>query len=263
MNLIEEYFKRDLTETEEQELAVWLESHPEDSVRFAQMMKSFYEQTGLPEPAWPHSPDPTQVSAPLVKWLIPLVLLFMAFGVYLCRSKITALFQPSSAPVIETAPAPSIEVPVQKQNPIQEEVPVPTSIPEETPVKKPLPVPTPFPNNPKPVAILPLLPIPPLAPLPTARPTEPVSTGRIYERLSVMVNLPQGGLATVRVVDSQDNDIRLLYAGILPAGQQTFTWDGKTAQGALAPPGHYFVEIKSGADVLRQEIHLQQDSSAH
>jgi flagellar basal-body rod modification protein FlgD len=77
----------------------------------------------------------------------------------------------------------------------------------------------------------------------------------------VVVNLPQGGLATVRVIDSQNNEIRTLYAGILPAGTQTFTWDGKTTEGLVAPPGHYFVEIKSGTDVMRQELHLEQATS--
>ncbi len=279
MNLVSEYFKRDLTEAEEGQLAEWLESHPEDSARFAQEMKRLYQETGLPEPLWPQGSTPSGRLMSAFKWFLPLALLLLAFGVYRERSKIISLLQPSVVPVFETTPPSTVEKPIVEQDQVSMDNSSPdlnsekTGIKTEENAKTIRPATVPVPVTAKPTVALPLLPLPPLVPPQTAQPVAPLAVlpaaqsaaalpGREYQRLSVVINLPQGGLATVRVVDSQNNEVEILYAGILPAGMQTFTWDGKTAQGIVAPPGHYFVEIKSGEDVMRQEIHLEKDPSS-
>jgi hypothetical protein len=56
MDLIEEYFKRDLTEKESAELAVLLASSLEVAELFAKTMKTHYVALGLPQPAWKPKP---------------------------------------------------------------------------------------------------------------------------------------------------------------------------------------------------------------
>jgi hypothetical protein len=251
--LVDEYFKRDLTESEEQQLAEWLDSHPEDSALFARRMKDLYEKSGLPEPIWPHSPVPVSDSMSVFKWLAPLVLFLLAFGFYEWRSKMGPLSPPLIAPSLRTVPLESQETPVKKY-PISKKNSYLHPEPAVVVALTPLSAATPGSMPPRPAAVLfnstPLPASTPIAAVPAA------SSGRQYEQLSVVVDLPQGGLATVRVIDGLDNEVGILYAGILPAGRKTFTWDGKTEQGVVATPGRYFVEIKSGKDVMRQEIRL-------
>lgn len=52
-NLVEEFFKRDLTEAEAQELEGLLEKSPEDSLRFGQNLEQQYLSLGLTVPAIP------------------------------------------------------------------------------------------------------------------------------------------------------------------------------------------------------------------
>jgi flagellar hook assembly protein FlgD len=37
-----------------------------------------------------------------------------------------------------------------------------------------------------------------------------------------------------------------LYEGVLPQGEHTVTWDGKTENGAELPSGIYFYRFKAG-----------------
>jgi flagellar hook assembly protein FlgD len=99
----------------------------------------------------------------------------------------------------------------------------------------------------------------PKAPKKTLKKNISGTRGKYYQQLSVVVDNPRDGLVTVRVLDGQGREIRMLFAGILPAGRRTFAWDGKTGQKSPAPPGRYNVEIKSGSDVMRREIQLEPD----
>ena len=85
----------------------------------------------------------------------------------------------------------------------------------------------------------------------------PQLQGRVYQQLSVVVEPSQPGLATVRVFDKGNKEIRTLFAGIIPAGQKIFTWDGKTDNGTVAPAGTYFIEVKSGAKAMRKEVKVE------
>ncbi len=80
-----------------------------------------------------------------------------------------------------------------------------------------------------------------------------------YQQLSISVELPNSGLVTVRVFDSQSVEIKTLYAGVLPAGQKVFIWDGKKEDGALASPGTYFIQVQSGKNHMRREVHIEAD----
>jgi flagellar hook assembly protein FlgD len=87
-------------------------------------------------------------------------------------------------------------------------------------------------------------------------PSKVNQSNKIHEELSVVVSNPQEGLVTVKVADSQGNEIRVLYAGILPAGEHNFTWDGKGESGQVASPGVYDLVVTSGTKVLHQKVRL-------
>ena len=64
MNLIDEFFKRDLTESESQDLDQLLEHSPEEATRFAARMEKEYFSLGLPAPQMPKGMI-TQISSTL------------------------------------------------------------------------------------------------------------------------------------------------------------------------------------------------------
>jgi hypothetical protein len=80
--------------------------------------------------------------------------------------------------------------------------------------------------------------------------------GQKYDGLSIIVHQSSPGLVTVRILDPQADEIRLLFANLLDAGEWTFKWDGHQQDGQLAPAGAYEVEIQSGSTVLRKEIDI-------
>jgi hypothetical protein len=102
--------------------------------------------------------------------------------------------------------------------------------------------------------------------MPQARSNPLVSTGaspqgHVYQQLSVVVAQATPGLVTVKVKDNLNTEVRTLYAGILPEGNKTFTWDGKTDIGAVAPAGTYFIEVKSGLSLMKREVHIEGDGT--
>jgi hypothetical protein len=209
--LLDEYFKRDLTEAEEEQLAQGLSSSEEDAQRFIGLMESHYRSLGLPEPEWAEGPLPAFFPKSRFRSIwkglgVLLLLTIVGLGYFLYRSLSQTGELSSQAPL-----TPAIETPV----------------PEKA-------------NHAK----------------PKTAPTTKTSKGRIYEELSVVVDNPQPGLVTVKVKDSSGSEVNTLYAGILPSGQKTFTWDGKAGNGLVAHPGTYYLEVTSGAHILRKKIHL-------
>lgn len=242
--LLDEYFKRDLTEAEEQKLANWLASSPEESLRFAEKMGGFYKDLGLAEPSWSGGHLPAKKSLGLGKWILALALGAAAFLVYGKVHKMgTAV-----APVVEQPqPAQTQGIPVMVKNKRRSQPP-----PE---VSKPMPIPENHSSSLSPQQASQDPGLPALEPAIPVAPRAGTQEGE-SERLTVKVNQPRAGLVTVKVVDGKGDQVRALYAGILPAGSRSFTWDGKTDQGSLAKPGSYFLEFKSGTNVHRQELNL-------
>lgn len=64
--------------------------------------------------------------------------------------------------------------------------------------------------------------------------------------------LPAAGHARVTVVDAAGRLVATLANGPLPAGRHEFTWTGRGADGAPAPPGVYFARC-TGAGIARTE----------
>ena len=226
MDLVDEYFKRDLTPEEENRLAELLSSSPQAAQRMAEGMAGLYLSSGLPEPQWPGGTPPWGHSkGSLLKPLLPLGLLLLGVG-FLAFKWFTAVPMASIAPQPEAPPEevhravrPLVKPATPKKNPAQIIVPSPTD------------------NF--------LMP-------PDLRPQ-----GKVYQQLSVVVNPKTPGLVTVQVLDKSGSEIRALYAGIIPAGRRVFNWDGKREDGMLASPGVYVIEVRSGSEVMRQEVTVE------
>jgi hypothetical protein len=115
-------------------------------------------------------------------------------------------------------------------------------------------LPAPPRTGPRPSEVIgPKIPSHPTAPA-TVRPRSPIG---VHKELSISVENLRTGLVTVRVFDDQGREVRSLYAGILPAGQRTFSWDGKDGQGIAIAPGTYTLEVASGGRTYRKTVHIR------
>ncbi len=56
------------------------------------------------------------------------------------------------------------------------------------------------------------------------------------------VNMPQGGTATITIKNASGNIVHSLTRSLV-AGDQTYSWDGKTSTGGVAPDGEYTITI--------------------
>lgn len=230
MDWIEEYFKRDLDESEEQQLSQILSASAEEALRFDQRMAEHYKNLGLPEPPWPGKPLALPKGKPggrfkVLSLLIAALLLLLAF--YAWRAGGLKPFLSSSASN-GSLPLPTPKAATKKQKPTGA---VPTQAPAQSKPQK-------YPST----------------------SSQASAVGKIYEELSVKVELPQIGLVTVKVLDSSQKPIRVLFAGIVPAGQRTFTWDGRSDSGAISPAGVYTLQVQSGHSVIRRNVLLENAS---
>jgi hypothetical protein len=246
IDLVEEYFKRDLNATEEAQLAKLLAASPEAALKMSEGMAGLYRQGGQAEPSWPERPLPTgwwKGAGPWIKLsLFALLNLgLIALGVHL----LVALLQtrtevPAAAVTVEYAPLSE----VKPRHKTTRGALSPKALPAPTGNSASAPLPS-APSNP--------------LPAPQTAPALPI-IGRQFEQLSVVVDNPQEGLATVKVFDSGHNLVRRLFTGILPAGKQTFTWDGRTDQGGTAASGTYSLEVQTGDKVIRNEVHIKAET---
>jgi hypothetical protein len=279
--LVEEYFKRDLSEAEELQLSQALADSPQDAQEMARGMEALYRLAGHAEPVWTEKPLPFQAAKFPLEWLkvglqAVFVLALLGLLVYLVRFTVQS-FHPQRAGIHESAviarpekneilekhtmdinrlpsPSPILKTPSAPAQPSS--LQVVKGKPSKTKAWVSIP-PTARPNN----LSLPLSGQARATDLKPAakRPSTSQAQGREIQLLSVVVENRQSGLATVKVFDAGHSAVRLIYAGILPSGKQTFIWDGSTDQGVVAPPGVYYVEVKSGSQVLRKEIHVEPD----
>lgn len=109
-HLLDEYFKRDLTEAEEEQLAQLLSSHGEEAQRFIGLMGAHYDALGVPEPEWVEKPLPRFFPKPFYRqtWFKVVCLLALAGAGYSTyrwwsQAKIPA-FSPSPALTPEASP---------------------------------------------------------------------------------------------------------------------------------------------------------------
>lgn len=62
----------------------------------------------------------------------------------------------------------------------------------------------------------------------------------------VRLDLPAAMATDVRIFDAAGRMVRTLHDGLLPAGEHVFSWDGRTARGARAGAGVYWIRATQG-----------------
>ncbi len=259
MDLVEEYFKRDLSASEETQLAKLLAGSPEAAQKMAEGMATLFRAGGEAEPAWPGKP------LPLSRWTVSgswiKIAVFALLNLALIGLLIYLILGFLKAHVSTPAPKAQVEVSTLVLDEPAKDVrkaasrkasPPPASKQMEAsaPFLPPLPV-----EGPNSQSALP-------APSSNAEPASPAvppmtASGRQFEQLSVVINNPEAGLATVKVYNADHVLVRRLFTGILPAGTQTLVWDGRTEEGAAAPAGTYQMEVQSGEKIIQSEIKIK------
>jgi flagellar hook assembly protein FlgD len=68
--------------------------------------------------------------------------------------------------------------------------------------------------------------------------------------------LPEAGPASIRIYDPSGRLVRNLFAGSLPAGSQTVTWDGRGDAGRPLGSGVYYVRLDTAAGKAEQSVIL-------
>jgi len=85
------------------------------------------------------------------------------------------------------------------------------------------------------------------AEVPGATRLEAVSPDPASGEARVEFTLARAGIARVGVLDLQGREIAVIAAGAFEAGRHVAAWDGRTAEGRLAPAGVYFVRLSATA----------------
>lgn len=267
-NLLEEYFKRDLFEAEEEQLAQWLVSSPEGTQLLINKMETHYRRLGAREPDWVERPLPDffpKAGGHFHKlWFWALLALVLAWG---GRSAYRWMWEketpgerlPSVNTTntnVEKTPGSSLRQPSTIPSGKRKLSPARQSAASNPKFPRPRGGPSKSPTVQQRISVSSSSALSPSLPrTPGARANIPANRNR-YEELSVVVDTGKAELVTVRVLDPAGRQIRLLFAGILPIGQRTFTWDGKASDGRLAPAGTYSLEVTSGTNVQGKEVHL-------
>jgi hypothetical protein len=240
-NLMKEFFKRDLTEAEEEQLARELATGPKKSLRFARLAEIAYLQTGLPHPsggaggASGSGLGGSGLGGSMTLKVIAALMVGSASVVYYVNTQ--------SSPVQTTLP---------KALPALQEKMTPSLAP------KPL-LNSQVPSQKVGSTFFP-------APLATTQPLgmvqpEAYNPDTKYDGLELVVERQTVGLVTLRVVDAAQKEIRLLYVGVLKPGKWSFQWEGKMENGDLAQPGTYQVEVQSGSVTLHKQIVIRDESA--
>ena len=223
-DLLKAFFERDLSEAEERQLDSLLESSSQDAFQFLEIAKALYLQTGLPNPENPPTGgggSPPWSAGPKILWSLFTGALIT--GSVWWASERYGLSPEHSLPV----PNVTVIAPVLKTDPFPPPQKVHSAVRKDVPLMPPA----------------------------TVQP-QPYVAGKKYEGLSVIIKQAATGLMTVRILDAQGREVRLLYANILDPGEWNFSWDGRQQDGRWAEAGDYQVETQSGKTVLRKEIKI-------
>jgi hypothetical protein len=258
-DLIEKYFREDLTEAEEQDLSRTLWESEDSAEQFAARAEEAYYRYGFPPPHWVHPPNVLPGMGFGIPW-------GMIGGVLaLTGALLWGLFHfypQLLKPIFPHASIPSVLTVEKTGSPSVPQASIPGSIP------------TSFTGR--------------LSPKPQDHLKESLgqknekgsSTGssgagpdletvaltptrlednasRTYSSLTAIVHLSQSSAIQVRVVDMRGLEITPLYSGILGEGHWAFEWNGHLSNRQPASRGFYQIEVKSGTYVQRKSIEIR------
>jgi hypothetical protein len=218
-DLIQEFFERELSETEADSMGKLLGESPDEALRFEGLLEKHYLATGLPFPELPPSlqslPFKPSGWGGVGAWKFLAVL--AAAGVAFVAWKYW--------------PSPSVSLPAVA-------IPAPAAIPQ---------VPAPAIANPRPAQAV----IPPMI---EPQPAGPMAEGK---ELSVVIGTQEKTLVTVRILGQGGKEIRDLYTGFVQPGHWSFKWDGELSDGNPAPAGNYQIDVQSGASHQTKDIRIK------
>ena len=215
--LVDEFFKRNLTDMEAQSLEDLLEKSPEEALRFGERMKREYFAMGLPVPEIPR--NLRMIPASTSRFVLSLwgMSLLAAAGVLLWHYWPS---NPNNLPKTETpsmmAPNP---IPVESQRRVWSAAPLP--------------------------------------PPPLQIPQKLTGTGGEGNRLSVVVELEKSAPVRVFILDGTGKPVRSLFDGDLQEGKWSIRWDGLLNDGSRAPAGDYRIRVQSGASEMNKSVRIE------
>ena len=88
----------------------------------------------------------------------------------------------------------------------------------------------------------------------TPLPGVSVSPAPFRDNLDIRFSLDAASTVRVEVWDVSGRVVRTLGAGMMPAGPQQLTWDGRFADGRIAGTGLYLVRVQAGDRVLSAKV---------
>jgi hypothetical protein len=247
-DLIDKFFRTELTDQEDEKLSAQLESSEDEADRFVAKAEEAYYSFGLSEPKEP-SAWKRFLRSSWVGWLLAVVLLG-GLGLWHPWTRGTASVAPLG--VSKTEPVAQAVAPAK----------VTTSVVKAK--KEPLVA--------KPVEATRAAMVPTVIPTPTVVPVQSVGAPPnpgfdtdtrnlrvLVEKeaagaLVVKMQGPKGiearrlegagaGVVVVRVLAANQVEVRRLYEGPLQVGKWAFKWDGVMSNGKMAPPGTYHIEV--------------------
>jgi len=242
LNLVEQYFQRELTEDEKLALDELMERSPEAARLFVEKSKAVYQPQALPELKLPPQPLPLGGLFRLSKWWWVLAgygLLAAAFWFWSRNHDFywpwesrepVALSGPAAPPVPNTPKTSSLTAALLANAAGADTDPAAISTPEDEGNDAAGPIPV------------------------TA--LSPSSLEHPGPR--VLVNRSVPGRVTVTVLDATGKEIQFLYSGVVQTGQWVFEWNGRRADGSRAPIGNYTLQVRSGLNIQKQEIWISQ-----
>ena len=260
-DLIEKYFKEDLTEAERQALREELLSSDNAAEKFGERAEEVYRALGLPEPHWT-GPDRFRPISSYHRWK------WLGFGIFFLGIIGTMgwFLWKRNGPPQAIISAPNLEMTPMALHPSKSDKKAkvassdrPLTVARVQPLRlQPGLIPSTIMVS-KPVTAS-AAPTPPALAVMSPRFT-PVnvdqSPGASFSSLSVQLRRATAGFISVRVLDANGTEVMPLYNGNLPAGSWGFTWDGLLRNGLVAPPGKYSIEVRAGSWIQVKEILVQ------
>lgn len=274
-DLIEKYFKEDLTEAEDQALEELLATSEEGAERLVATAEKAYYRYGFPTPHLPGAPGASSEGGSFFKpWMI-LLALGVAAVLLLWRAPGTGLGEKIAflkdatmtrfgGSTLTPEGAPSTR-PVSNNKGPKKLAPMDAST-QTFPAEKPVPDASSQGKAPagemgKRTSPVDREPIAPVQNVQTQQIVTPFnleeSPSRKYSGISVEVKRSEPGQVAVRVLDMSGLEVTPLFNGNLATGRWIFEWDGQLGNGSHVKPGYYQVEVRSGFYVGRKNIHIK------
>ena len=90
--------------------------------------------------------------------------------------------------------------------------------------------------------------------LPSALAFRPIAPNPAVNKATLTFALPRDGAVRLDVLDVQGRLVRRIADGVLPAGEHSFTWDGRTGAGGGAGSGVYFAVLRYGEQSVTRRM---------